>query len=286
MTAPLDRPGSPPTLRTQSAERDRLSTLLAITLFSATLFRFIELPTRTWAVRRVLGSPLSLAFGGDWLLTLLLMGLVATGTLSLLQLHPLREQRERPLVFALITPTLGALLAALLLIQAVSWPLWLITLLVSGVLIGLLVHLSHEALSTEQPGYPSARTLLNIADYLLGFVLFNLILRTQMRALIVGPAILLLSGTLALDLLSASGVRPRAVLHFSGIIALLESELAWVLSYWPISSWTAATLLTVGLYMMSGVSYQHLLGRLERRIILEFGAVALLMFLLVLWVRP
>jgi hypothetical protein len=38
--------------------------------------------------------------------------------------------------------------------------------------------------------------------------------------------------------------------------------------------------------MMSGVSYQHLLGRLERRIILEFGAVALLMFLLVLWVRP
>jgi len=90
---------------------------------------------------------------------------------------------------------------------------------------------------------------------------------------------------LILDLLSATGVQTRQVLLYSGTIAVLESELAWVLGYWPISTWTAATMLTLGLYVWSGIGYQHLLGRLTRRIIAEFVVIGLLMFILVLWMR-
>ena len=275
-----------PQQETQHTERDRLSILLAVTLSSATLFRFVELPTLAWGVRRIFGSPLSFSLGGNLLLTILMMGLIATGTLSLMQDHPLRETQERPLIFSLITPTIGALLASLLLIRADSWPIWLVTLLSGGLLVGILVHLSYRALSPESPSYPSARTLLNIADYLMGFTLFSLVLREQGRALITGPVILILSGLLALDLLSASGVKPGAVVLFGGIIALLESEMAWVLGYWPISSWTSATMLTLGLYLWSGLGYQYLLGRLTRQVILEFIVVAVLMFVLVLWIRP
>jgi hypothetical protein len=270
----------------QNPERERLSVILAATLASATLFRFVELPTLAWGARHILGSPLQLTFGGDWLLTLLMVGLVATGTFSLIQSHPLHESQERLLIFSLITPTLGTLLASMLLIRATSWPVWLVTLLIGGVLIGLLMHLSYRAFSPDSPGYTSARTLLNIADYLLGFALASIILREQGRALITGPAMLALMGLLACDLLSASGVRWTMVLLFSGIIALLVSEMAWVLGYWPVSTWTAATMLTLALYLLSGLSYQYLLGQMTRRVLLEFGVVAMIMFVLVLWIRP
>ncbi len=271
---------------TQHTERDRLSVILAVTLASATLFRFIELPTLIWGVRHILGSPLQLSFGGNWLLALLMVGLVASGTFSLIQGHPLRETQERLLVFSLITPSLGTLLASMLLIRATSWPVWLVTLVVSGILIGLLTHLNYRAFSPESPGYTSARTMLNIADYLLGFALTSVILQAQERALITGPAILLLIGLLAFDLLSASGAAWPMVLLFGGIIAMLVSEMAWVLGYWPISTWTAGTMLTLELYLLSGLSYQYLLGRLTRKVLLEFGIVAMLMFVLVLWIRP
>ncbi len=270
----------------QNPERERLSVILAATLASATLFRFVELPILAWGARRILGSPLQVTFGGDWLLTLLMVGLVATGTFSLIQSHPLHESQERLLIFSLITPTLGTLLASLLLIRATSWPVWLVTLLIGGVLIGLLMHLSYRAFSPDSPGYTSARTLLNIADYLLGFALASIILRAQERALITGPAMLALMGLLACDLLSASGVRWTKVLLFSGIIAMLVSELAWVLGYWPVSTWTAATMLTLALYLLSGLSYQYLLGRMTQRVLWEFGIVAMIMFILVLWIRP
>jgi hypothetical protein len=270
----------------QNTERERLSVVLVATLASATLFRFVELPTLAWGMRRILGSPLQLTFGGDWLLALLMVGLVATGTFSLIQSHPLHESRDRLLIFYLITPTLGTLLASMLLIRATSWPVWLVTLLISGVFIGLLMHLNYRAFSPDSSGYTSARTLLNIADYLLGFALASVILRAQERALITGPAMLALMGLLACDLLSASGVKWTRVLLFSGIIALLVSELAWVLGYWPVSTWTAATMLTLALYLLNGLSYQYLLGQMTRRVLLEFGIVAMIMFVLVLWIRP
>ncbi len=267
-------------------ERGKLSILLAVTLSSVTLFRFVELPTLNWGALQVFGSPLGFSLGGGALLTLLVVGLVATGTLSIVRDHPLHESKERPLVFSLITPSVGALLVSVFLIQAGTWPLWMAVLILGGAIIGILVHLSYQSISPRSPGYPGARTLLNVVDYLMGFVLFSLILGQQGRALITGPGVLLLSGLLAAELLSATGSGIGGVLLYSGTIALLESELAWVLGYWPISTWTAATMLTLGLYIWSGIGYQHLLGRLNRRIITEFAVIGFLMFALVLWIRP
>lgn len=276
----------PSTQEAQHAERDRLSVLLAVTLVSATLFRFVELPSLVWGVRQVLGSPLNFTFDSDWLLALVMMGLVATGTLSLMQGHPLHETRERRMFFFLIVPAMGALLISLLLIRAQLWPVWMVTLLLGGLLLGVLIHLSYRAFSPESPSYPSARTMLNIVDYLIGFLLFTLILHEQDRALVTSPVIFVLSGLLALELLSATGAKLKDVLLFSGVIALLEAEMAWVFGYWPISSWTAATLLTLGLYLWSGIGYQHLLDRLSKQVVLEFMIVVALMIGLVLWIRP
>jgi hypothetical protein len=272
--------------RRSDTERDKLSVLLAIILASATLFRFVELPDISWGIQSVLGSPLGFDFDGEMLVVILIVGLVSTGTLSILQDHPLREKQERPLLFSLITPAIGSLLVSLLLIRATSWILWLVALFLGGLAIGILVHLSYQAYSPVSSSYPTARTLLNIIDYLTGFVLFSMLLRERGRALVTGPAVLLLSGLLAIELLSASGAELRRVFLYVGIIALVESELAWVIGYWPVSSWTSATILSLGLYVWSGIGYQHLLERLTRRIVIEFAAMSLLVLVLVLWIRP
>jgi hypothetical protein len=271
---------------TSSAERDKLSVLLAIILASSTLFRFVELPNISWGIQSVLGSPLGFDFGGEMLVVILIVGLVSTGALSILRDHPLRDKQERPLLYSLITPAVGSLLVSLLLIQATSWMLWLVALFLGGVAIGILVHLSYLAFSPAGQFYPPARTLLNIIDYLAGFVLFSLLLRERGRALVTGPIVLLLSGLLALELLSASGAKLNRVLLYVSIIALAEGELAWVIGYWPVSSWTGATILSLGLYVGSGIGYQYLLERLTSRIIVEFASMSILVLALVLWIRP
>jgi len=275
-----------PTHQTKRVERDQLSILLAVTLLNATLFRFVELPTFTWATQRILGSPLKFSIGGDWMLVVLMAGLVATGTLSIMQRHPLRQAQVHPLLFSLITPTVGTFMISLLLIRAPTWSAWLVTLILGSVLIGVLIQLCYRAFSPQSQGYPTARTLLNIFDYLLGFVVFSLMLQGQSRALITAPTVFVLSGLLTLELLSVTGTETSEILLYGGIIALLLSEFTWVLGYWPISAWTTATLLTLGLYLLNGIIYQLLLKCLTRYVIIEFGSVALVMFLLVLWIRP
>ena len=207
------------------AERDQLSILLAVALIGATLLRFVELPTFSWSVRRILGSPLGFTFDGNWLLPLLMMGVVGSGTYALIQALPNRNTQERPVLFSLITPLLGALFASLLMLRAPSWPVWLGTLILTGLLIGLLVHLTYSVFYLDNASYATFRTLLNLADYLLGFALFGIFLSAQERSLVSGPAVMLLSGLLSLDLLSASGVSTGNILIYGGIIALIEGEL-------------------------------------------------------------
>ncbi len=270
----------------QSVEQDRLSILLAVALIGATLLRFVELPTFSWSVRRIFGSPLGFTLGSNWLLPLLMMGVVGTGTYALLQPLQRTENQERPILFSLITPVLGALFVSMLLLNAPTWPVWLGTLLLTGLLIGLLVHLTYRVFYLDNPRYAGLRTLLNVADYLLGFALFGIVMSAQERSLVTAPAIILLSGLLSLDLLSASGTSTPAILTYGGLVALLEGELTWILSYWPISPWGAAMVLTLGLYIGSGIAYQHLLETLNRRMVIEFMVLAVIVLALVLIIQP
>lgn len=274
------------TPETQHTERDQLSVLLAVTLFCAALFRFVELPTFTWGIPHILGSPLGFSLTGDWMLVILMTGLVVTGTLSIMQSHPLHKEQERSIIFSLITPSMGALLGSLFLIRATTWSAWLGTLVMAGMFIGVLVHFSYRAISPDSTGYAASRTILNVADYLICFVLFGLILRSQGRALILAPTTFIITSLLALDLLSAAGTKSGGILLFGVILGFLESEWVWVLGYWPVSEWTAAASLTLILYLLNGILYQYLLKRLTQRVIWEFAVVTLCVLMMVLWLKP
>jgi len=148
--------------RTQQPTQGKLSVLLAVMLLSVALFRIVELPALSWGVFQVFGSPLGLRVGGQALLMLLVAGLIFTGTLAIVQEHPLASQRVRPLVFSLITPTMGSLVASVLLTQASTWALWLLAFIAAGIVVGGLVYLSYQSVAVEARGYTFARAVLNV----------------------------------------------------------------------------------------------------------------------------
>lgn len=272
--------------RTQQPTQGKLSVLLAVMLLSVALFRIVELPALSWGVFQVFGSPLGLRVGGQALLMLLVAGLIFTGTLAIVQEHPLASQRVRPLVFSLITPTMGSLVASVLLTQASTWALWLLAFIAAGIVVGGLVYLSYQSVAVEARGYTFARAVLNVVDYVAGFVLLSVILEQQGRALITAPAVALLSGLWIAELLSVTGASLKRVMLYSGAAALLEAEFVWMLAYSRLSPWGMAALLSIVVYVWVGISYQHLLERLNRRVIFEFVGVGMLMTLAVLLLAP
>ncbi len=86
------------------------------------------------------------------------------------------------------------------------------------------------------------------------------------------PLVFVLSGLLALDLQECTAPHWHRVAlqrydRGSG------RELAWILGCWPISTWTAATVLTLGLYIWGGIGYQYLAGAADAPDYREFAVI-------------
>jgi hypothetical protein len=73
----------------------------------------------------------------------------------------------------------------------------------------------------------------------------------------------------------------------AAVVALVLGELTWALNALGLSALAGGSLLLLVFYTFTGVAQQALAGRLNRRIVLEFGAVAAA-GLLLLWLasRP
>ena len=267
-------------------DRNRLSVLVAVLLLGSVLFRFIELPEQTWNLQP-LGSPLEIHITGTWLLTALMVGLVCTGTNLILHDHPhLKEYQGRPVYVFWILPGIVAGLSAYLLSQISTWPLWLGGLFIAGVGISLVISAEYTAISPEDPGYATARLVLNMLAYLLAFALFAIIYHTRTRSLVTATLILLTAALLALDLLSVADAEFRRVLLFAGIVGLIVGESTWALNYWQISAWAGGLLLLLIFYLSANVAHQHLLERLSASTLVEFAVVAIVVLIIVLLRAP
>jgi hypothetical protein len=63
---------------------------------------------------------------------------------------------------------------------------------------------------------------------------------------------------------------------------LLLGESAWALNYWRLSAVAGGMILLLVFYNVVGVVQQLLLGRLTRRMLVEFGVVSVIAFALIL----
>lgn len=267
-------------------DRNRLSVLIAVLLLGSVIFRFIELPERVWNLQ-LLGSPLEIHVTETWLLITLMVGLVCTGTSLILHDHPhLVEHSGRPIYVSWILPGVLIGLSAYLVARISMWPMWIGGLTLVGIAISLVISIEYTAVSSDAPGYPTARLALNVLAYLLVFTLFAIIYHTRTRSLVTATLTLLTATLLALDLLSVADVPLRRVILFAGIVGLIVGESTWALNYWQVSAWVGGLFLLLIFYITVNAAHQHLLEHLSGPILVEFVIVAIIVLTIILLKVP
>ncbi len=265
---------------------DHISVLTSLILIGIVLFLVVRVPTWTLA-SMPLGSPLTLLVSGDWLVTLLLVGLACTGTDSVIRSHPRSRAGELPYTFVFwILPGLVTLLAILLLPRAPSTRYWLVGLVTTAALISLVVAVEYRTVDPADPAYRLARLGLNLTAYLAALGLFIVIYDSKARSLITATATLAGGWLLALDLLRDTQQPMRRIVLYASIVGLLLGESVWALNYWRGSSFTVGGLLLLLFYVVTGVAQQHLQGNLNRRTLIEFAVVGMIGAMILLRYSP
>lgn len=262
---------------------ERISALVSITLLGLVAYFLIELPSRTVELT-LWGSPLTLVVSQWWLMALLLGGLAATGTRSVVYAHPSLPRRASGYALAFwILPGLLVILATLwlyLLAPALAW--WLVGIGATGVLLWFVVLAEYRTIDPRDPWYELARLWLNLVAYGVAFGFFVIIYQTRAPSILSATEILLVSGLLAASLLRAGPTQAGRTWLFAGITALLMSQSIWALNFWRMPPLTAGLWLLLTFYLFTGLAQQQLLGRLTRRALVEFAAVAAI-GLFVIW---
>ena len=264
-------------------DRDNMSVLIAILLLGNLLFRFIELPEQRWRFR-VFGSPLDVHLTGVELLVVLMVGLACTGTNLIL--HGRDQQETRPIYISWILPGIVAGLCTFALSRVALLPVWIAGLFLMGFIIAATIMSEYRAASLDAPSYAGARLTLNVLAYFLAFVLFALVYQARSRSVISATATMLAAILLSLDLLSVADAPITRVLIFACVVGLIVGESTWALNYWQVSSWIGGVLLLLVFYVVTNLAYQHLLGKLTVLTMVEFAAVASVVFVVVLLVNP
>ncbi len=254
---------------------NQLSILMAVFLLTAVASRLMDFPPYWLQLGNVLGSPFILTITKSWLLAVSLSLLTLSGTYALVRQHPNWDARVTGWWVRLIPPTLSAMTLSLMLSQTQSWVIWLRALLLSALITGGLVYLTYEAFVAGPARAAALRLIFNIVDYALAFVLLQGLMRDAGRGLVLVPVTAMVQGLLALDMLS-TGAMTRRTLLYAALTAVAAGELAWSLSYWPISPRVAGIWLTLSLYAVAGLGSVALTGQLNRRAVWEFLGLVLL----------
>jgi len=246
----------------------------------------IELPTRAFSFH-VLGSLASIRLSATWLMAALLASLACTGTDSLVRSHPLIRRGEIRYTFAFwALPGLSVVVATLLLPLAPNQPCWLSGLALTALLLLLIAVAQYHTVDPTDPGYRLARLALNIFVYLVAVGLFTLIYGSKARSLLSATTTAAVGSLLALELLR--GVHHN--LGLTGLYALFTGlalgEITWALNYWTVGWLTGGLLLLLVFYLVTGLSREGLLRKLNRRVLVEFALVALVSLGLIIRYRP
>lgn len=264
---------------------DRISVAVWGVLITLAASALVSLPGR--GANLVLGErTLALPFAAASLLPVLLALLAGSGVEAVVQAHPLaRQGRLRLTIRFWALPIAITLIAAILLPRAPSVSYWAALLLGMGAMLSTVLVALYFSLDSNATGYRRARAVLNLVCYAVALVLFLLIPSTWPeagRALTLGGIALLL----ALELLRGTQARSSSVALYAFIVGAVVAQVAWALLLTGVSTLSASLLLLLLFYLLVGLTWQTLLGRLNRRVALEFTAVGLAGLLLILILAP
>jgi hypothetical protein len=256
--------------------RDRASVVATLVVLGLILAGFLEIPPWTRDLT-VLGSPLRVNVSQTALMAALLVGITCAGTDAIVRSHPTTRRIEARFSFVTWTlPALTVLLATILLPQAPTRLYQLGGYVLTGLILILVISAEYYTVDPASPRYLAARLSLNGWAYLLAIILFTLIYSAKARSLISATGVAFVSMLLALEFLRSAGRGFGRTALYAVIAGLSTGEIIWAMNYWRISGITGGLILLLGFYVATGLANQQLLGRLTRRVLIEYAAVALL----------
>jgi len=137
-----------------------------------------------------------------------------------------------------------------------------------GSLLAVLIA-QHYVLDRHPAVSQRAQTALQIIGFLLAFGCFSAIYYTRYRTLYSASMIALTAALLAYAML-AVGQRPGRPL-LAGLVGLALAEATWALNYWQTTFLLAGITMLVLFYIAVGLLQHHLAGRLQARLLVEYG---------------
>ena len=263
--------------------RDRASVLVWVVLMGLAAQRLLTLPTTAFTAS-VLGSPITLTVTTNTILGMVLAGLVATGAEAVVRTHPLSTDMAETESgsdrlghhWMFWTLPIALIIVALLLLPvAPSGLYWLLGLILTGVALGMSMAGIYYTIDPFAVGYRRARLGMNALAYGVALVLFLVVYRTRVRSIVSATEVTLLSTLLALELLRGSQRPLLLVTLYAGITGLVLGEATWALNYWRLDSLTGGLVLLLLFYNVAGLAQNALQGRLNRRVLLEFGLISM-----------
>jgi len=256
--------------------RERASVVATLVVLGLILAVFLQIPSWTHDVT-VLGSPLTISFSQTALMALMLVGITCAGTDVIVRSHPVARAMEARYSFVTWTlPALTVLLAAVLLPQAPTMLYQMLGFVLTGLLLILIISAEYYTVDPTNKRYLAARLSLNGWAYFLALTVFVLIYSAKARSLISATGVTVVGTLLALELLRSARRGFGRTALYAAIAGLCTGEIVWAMNYWRISGVTGGLILLLGFYATTGLANQQLQGRLGRRVLIEYGAVALI----------
>lgn len=146
----------------------------------------------------------------------------------------------------------------------------------------LIVTAQLHTLDLRDPWFGLARLGLNTVAYAVAFVIYLLAQTLPSRGAAATPLVAASSALVAAQLLASPRSSARRTWGTAALVGLMMAEVAWALSPGVVTPLVAGFVLLLVFYGLTGVLQQHLWGRLERRVVVEFFVVAALAFALLL----
>lgn len=257
---------------------DKLSILAATILLAYALARQVDLPSQQINLQ-LPGFFFQLVFNAHTLTALLVAGLTATGIDWLLREHP-RLGRSSTYEHWLV-PALTALVISLPLFDLPINLTWWLGLGLGGGLLILVIVAEYIVVDPDDLRQPLAASGLTAVSFALFLALLVALRFEGLRLFRFIPAVAI--GAWLVSLRSLRLQLNRWVIIESGIVALLISQWAAALHYWPLTPVAYGLVILGPTYALTRLAGELIEGKPIRQVILEPMLVLGLIWLAALW---
>jgi len=262
-------------------EADRLSILAATILLAYALASFINLPARELAVQ-LPGFYLAVEVNARTVVAVLVAGLTASGADWLLRTHP--SVRKQSTFEHWLVPALTALVIGVPLSQISGAPQWWLGFIAGGALLMLVLVAEYISVDPDDVRQPIASAGLTTVSFALYLILAIALRFSGLRLFLILPSLALAAWLVSLRTLNLR-LHGRWAFLQAGVVALICTQIAAALHYFPLSSVSFGLLLIGPAYAITSLLAN--LGEDEplRQAIMEPAIVLVILLGTAIWIH-